>query len=197
MKIDRQLALSLIERYFPEGHPARGYYLIHVEAVAKAALLILRHNPRLTLDENRIEAMALLHDIGILKVHAPEIGCNGQYPYICHGYLGREILEQEGLAEIAPICERHTGVGITVQDIENQKLPLPHRDMVPLSVEERLICFADKFFSKSAENPNKPKSFDKILKSLSKYGPDKAEKFLEMAREFGYEYIYDENPTVR
>lgn len=191
MKIDRPLALSLIDRYFPQGHPARMYYLIHVEAVAKTALLILRHNPRLDLDEDKIEAMALLHDIGIVKVHAPEIGCNGEFPYICHGFIGREILEKEGLVGIAPICERHTGVGITIQDIENQKLPLPRRDMVPLTVEERLVCFADKFFSKSADHPEKPRALDKILKSLSKYGPDKAEKFLEMAREFGYEYIYN------
>ncbi|MEJ5303102.1 MAG: HD domain-containing protein [Bacteroidales bacterium] len=190
MRIDRQLAYSLIHRYFPEGHPARAYYIIHVEAVARTALLILRHHPQLNLEEDKVEAMALLHDIGIIKVNAPEIGCQGEFPYICHGYLGREILEKEGLHEIAPICERHTGVGITIQDIDEQQLPLPRRDMVPLTVEERLVCFADKFFSKSSEKPDQPKPFEKILKSLSKYGPDKAKKFLEMADEFGYEYIY-------
>lgn len=190
MKINRQLAYSLINRYFPEGHPARAYYVIHVEAVARTALLILRHHPQLNLNEETIEAMALLHDIGIIKVNAPELGCQGEFPYICHGYLGREILEKEGLYDIAPICERHIGVGITIHDIDVQQLPLPHRDMVPLTVEERLVCFADKFFSKSAKKPDQPKPFEKILRSLSKYGPDKAVKFLEMAEEFGYKYIY-------
>lgn len=166
MRIDRQLAYSLIHRYFPEGHPARAYYIIHVEAVARTALLILRHHPQLNLEEDKVEAMALLHDIGIIKVNAPEIGCQGEFPYICHGYLGREILEKEGLHEIAPICERHTGVGITIQDIDEQQLPLPRRDMVPLTVEERLVCFADKFFSKSSEKPDQPKPFEKNTQKL-------------------------------
>lgn len=191
MSINSETALQLIDKYFPAGHPARNYYLIHVEVVARAARLILTHNAHLDLDPDKIEAMALLHDIGIVKVHAPEIGCYGKFPYICHGFLGREILEKEGLEEIAPICERHTGVGITIQDIESQKLPLPKRDMVPLTAEERLICFADKFFSKSAQHPDQPKPIDKIVKSLGKYGPDKTEKFMELAREFGYEYIFE------
>ncbi|MGC8864767.1 MAG: HD domain-containing protein [Bacteroidales bacterium] len=197
MRIDRQKAIQLIDKYFPKSHPARDYYMVHVEAVAHAARLILTHNAHLNLDPDKIEAMALLHDIGIVKVHAPEIGCNGEFPYICHGYLGREILEKEGLFEIAPICERHTGVGITIQDIDNQKLPLPRRDMIPLTAEERLICYADKFFSKSAQQPDQPKPLEKILKSLAKYGPDKPEKFMELAREFGYDYIYENFPSYR
>ncbi len=190
MNYTREHALRLIDRYFPEGHAARPYYLTHVEAVSQAALLILKKNPHLKVLENQVVVMALLHDIGIVKVHAPEIGCLGEYPYICHGFLGREILEKEGLDEIAPICERHTGVGITVQDIENQKLPLPHRDMVPLTLEERVICYADKFFSKSSKPLNRPKDFEKIIKGLGKYGLDKPAKFLKMAEEFGFDYIY-------
>lgn len=39
---------------------------------------------------------------------------------------------------------------MSLQSIIEQDLPIPHRDMVPVSMEgEQVICFADKFFSKT------------------------------------------------
>ena len=52
----------------------------------------------------------------------------------------------------------------------DQQLPVPHRDMVPVSLEEQVICFADKFFSKT--HLDKEKSVEKALKSISRYGED-------------------------
>jgi len=52
-----------------------------------------------------IEEAALLHDIGIFNTNLPKIGCYGRHPYISHGYLGRELLENEGLAAHALVCE--------------------------------------------------------------------------------------------
>ena len=60
----------------------------------------------------------MLHDIGIFLTHAPQIGCHGDKPYICHGYLGRELLEKEGFPRHAIVCETHVGVGLTIADIE-------------------------------------------------------------------------------
>lgn len=131
-----------------------------------------------------IEA-AYLHDIGVCKVAAPEIGCHGGEPYIRHGLLGREILEAEGLPLHALICERHTGVGLTVQDITSQNLPLPQRDMVPETMAERIICYADLFFSKNPDRLEKEKSVDKVRKKLSQFGPDKVAIFDAWQREFG------------
>lgn len=131
-----------------------------------------------------IEA-AYLHDIGVCKVAASEIGCHGQEPYIRHGLLGREILEAAGLPLHALICERHTGVGLTVQDIMSQHLPLPQRDMTPQTLAERIICYADLFFSKNPERLEKEKTVDKVRKSLSKFGPDKVAIFDTWQREFG------------
>jgi len=130
-----------------------------------------------------IEA-AYLHDIGVCKVDAPEIGCRGQEPYIRHGLLGREILEAEGLPLHALICERHTGVGLTIQDIVGQNLPLPQRDMAPETLAERIVCYADLFFSKNPDRLEKEKSVDKIRKGLSKFGPDKVAIFDAWQREF-------------
>jgi len=131
-----------------------------------------------------IEA-AYLHDIGVCKVDAPEIGCHGPEPYIRHGLLGREMLEAAGLPLHALICERHTGVGLTVQDIMSQHLPLPQRDMTPQTLAERIVCYADLFFSKNPERLEKEKSVDKVRKSLSKFGPDKVAIFDTWQREFG------------
>lgn len=130
---------------------------------------------------------AYLHDIGVCKVQAPEIDCYGAEPYIRHGLLGRQLLESEGLPQHALICERHTGVGLTVDDIVGQQLPLPQRDMSPETLAERIICYADLFFSKNPDRLEKEKSVEKIRKGLAKYGADKVAIFDAWQREFGVE----------
>jgi uncharacterized protein len=99
-----------------------------------------------------LEQAAMLHDIGICRVHAPEIGLHGDNPYIMHGILGREILEAEGFPRHALVCERHIGVGLTEVDIINQRLPLPVRDMTPQNITEEIVCFADLYFSKKPDS---------------------------------------------
>ncbi len=131
-----------------------------------------------------IEA-AYLHDIGVCKVDAPDIGCYGKEPYIRHGILGRELLDTEGLPVHAMICERHTGVGLTIDDIERQNLPLPRRNMSPETVTERLICYADLFFSKNPEKLEKEKSVEKIRKKLAVFGKEKVAIFDAWHKEFG------------
>ena len=88
--------------------------------------------------------------------------------YICHGYLGGQILQKEGLPKHALICERHVGVGITRQDILQHQLDLPARDMIPQTIEEIVICFADLFYSKDALKLEKEKSITKIVKRQAK-----------------------------
>ena len=47
---------------------------------------------------------------------------------------------------------------------------MPHREMRPVSIEEQLICFADKFFSKTRLYEEKtPKQ---ARRSLEKFGSD-------------------------
>jgi len=82
------------------------------------------------------------------------------------------------------ICERHIGVGITLEDIEEKELPLPKRDMIPLSVEEQIICFADKFFSKNPKFLLEEKSIKRIREYISKIGEEKLRQFDEGIRLF-------------
>ena len=118
---------------------------------------------------------ALLHDIGIVHVDAPAIACFGAEPYIRHGVLGADILRNEGLERHALVCERHTVTGLTLQQIAKQGLPIPHRDMQPVSIEEQIICFADKFFSKT--KLDREKTVEQARRSLEKFGEEGLVKF--------------------
>lgn len=125
---------------------------------------------------------AMLHDIGIVKCNAPSIYCCGQEPYIRHGVLGGEILREEGLPEeYARVCERHTGSGLSVEDIRSQNLPLPLRDFLPETPEEKLICYADKFFSKSG-NPSVEKSREKVISAIRRHGEEALERFFALEK---------------
>ncbi|MCD6094640.1 HDIG domain-containing protein [bacterium] len=166
--------LKIIQKYYHPNTKAYNLLIRHSTQVANKALEIAKKLKDPHIDLKFIKEAAMLHDIGIFKTYAPSLGCYGNKPYICHGYLGREILEKEGLPKHALVCERHIGVGITKEEIERKKLPLPKRDMVPISLEEKIICFADKFFSKSSP---KEKSISEIKKELSKIGRDKVKKF--------------------
>jgi len=158
--------------------------LLHGRMVAgKARAVARRLGDRL--DLQFIEEAALLHDIGVALVQAPHIGCHGDEPYIRHGIIGREILEREALPRHALVCERHIGVGLTTADIAAQNLPLPPRDMVPESTEERIICFADLFFSKKPDKLRIEKPVDKVRSGLARFDPAKVVIFDRWLAEFG------------
>ena len=142
-------ALAIINKYYSEENELKHILLTHSRSVADKALQIAVKHPELHLDTGFLEEAALLHDIGIFMTDASGIQCFGTHPYICHGYLGSELLMKEGYPRHALVCERHTGAGMSLQSIIEQDLPIPHRDMIPVSMEEQVICFADKFFSKT------------------------------------------------
>ena len=167
--------LALIDKYYPENNELRHILLTHSRSVADKALVLARKHPELNLDLQFVEEAAMLHDIGIFRTDAPDICCFGTYPYICHGYLGADLVRAEGFPRHALVCERHTGAGITQEAAEAQQLPLPHREMVPVSLEEQLVCFADKFYSKT--HLEGEKSVEKARKSIAKYGEDGVARF--------------------
>lgn len=168
-------ALNIIDKYYPEENELKRILLTHSRSVADKALWIADKHPELNLDKAFLEEAAMLHDIGIFLTDAPGIFCFGDKPYICHGYLGADLLREEGFPRHALVCERHTGAGISVESIIKQDLPIPHREMLPVSMEEQVICFADKFFSKT--RLEKEKSVEGALKSISKYGEDGIKRF--------------------
>lgn len=182
-------AKKLFLKYYPENTLAYEYLYPHSLLVTDLALKIARKNPQYKPDINFIESAAFLHDIGIFQTHAPRFGCHGTYPYLAHGFLGRKILEDEGFPKHALVCERHVGVGISIEDIIANDLALPHRDMKPQSIEEEIICYADKFYSKNANKLNIAKTPDEILKKLEKYGPEQPAIFEGFMQKFGRDFV--------
>lgn len=158
--------------------------MTHGKMVAGKALEVCGHLQVDADTRKLVLEAAYLHDIGVCRTAALDIGCHGSEPYIRHGVLGREILESAGLPLHALICERHTGVGLTVQDIVSQHLPLPKRDMTPHSLAERIICFSDLFFSKNPDRLEHEKSVEKVRKGLAHYGADKVAIFEGWLGEF-------------
>lgn len=166
---------ALIDIYYPENNELKHILLTHSCSVAEKAISIADKHPELPLDKTFLYEAAMLHDIGIFMTDAPSIYCPGDKPYICHGYLGAELVAKAGFPRHALVCERHTGAGISLSQIIEKELPLPHRPMLPVSLEEQVICFADKFFSKS--HLDTEKSIEKALKSISRYGEEGVARF--------------------
>ena len=173
----------IVDKYYPADSELRDIYLRHCKAVATLAadIAVSRHLP---LDAADIEDAAMLHDIGIFLTSAPGICCHGTEPYICHGPLGADLLRREGVSEeIARVAERHTGSGISPAEIAQQGLPLPEgRDYMPRTLLERLVCYADKFYSKSGDM--KRKSVERARASLARISEASAERFEALHHEF-------------
>jgi uncharacterized protein len=166
---------EIIEKYFLKDSEIYYVLVTHSEQVRDKALDVANNHPELHLDTQFIAEAAMLHDIGIFLCDAPRIHCHGLHQYIEHGYLGADLLREEGLPRHALVCERHTGVGISLEMIVKGKLPLPHGDMLPVSIEEQVICYADKFFSKT--QLDEEHSVDRIRKYLKRYGESEVTKF--------------------
>ena len=167
--------LEIIDRYYQNNPDLRGLLIRHSEDVARKALGIAENHPELDIDRRFVFESAMLHDIGIFKTSAPAIYCFGREPYLRHGILGAELLRNEGLPLHALVCERHTGAGLTKEEIVAQGLPLPYADFIPVSMEEQLICFADCFFSKA--KPEKEKSVGALRRKMEKFGPRPLKQF--------------------
>jgi uncharacterized protein len=176
-------AVILLEKYFPNP-AALAIILEHSRLVAAKALRVADALEYGDLDRRFLEEAALLHDIGVCRTAAPGIGCHGNEPYICHGIIGRAILEAEGMPRHALVCERHIGVGLTVDDIRTQNLPLPQREMSPQSLEERIISFADLFYSKKRGALSDEKTSDVVRRNLGRFSAAKVVIFDGWLREF-------------
>lgn len=196
--------LALLHRYYPEDNALRRMLLHHSRQVCARALQIVERHPELGANRNLVEAGAMLHDIGIFLTDAPGIHCHGTAHYILHGSLGAQLLRNEAeqlkkkkqqaeqlkeeqlqaiqLQEelhfyeaLARICERHTGTGLTRQTIIERGLPDPQKDLLPETIEEQIICYADKFYSKS--HLERERTIPQTLQSLEKFGDEGVEKF--------------------
>lgn len=159
---------AIIDKYYPADNELRRVLLKHSRQVANRCLEIAEKHKELALDKQFLEEAAMLHDIGIYQCHAPSIFCEGTEPYIKHGPIGGDILRKEGFPRHARVAERHTGTGLPGYE--------------PETLEEEIVCYADKFYSKS--NPDHVRTVEETAQSLEKFGHEGVEKFLTWAERF-------------
>ena len=92
-------------------------------------------------DKRAILAGAMLHDIGRSRIQT-----------VAHGYIGAGILEGEGVdGVVVEIVRRHVGAGISTK--EAKALGFPEGDYVPSTLEQKIVCFADKMVSSDSVRP--------------------------------------------
>lgn len=179
---------KIIDKFYNRENGAlRSILLTHSRMVAEKTISIAKAHPELNIDTEFVYDASMLHDIGIIMCHAPAIECYGTEPYIRHGISGGKMLREYALEfgmtseEIEPyarVCERHTGAGLTVKQIEERHLPLPLVDFLPETIEEKLICYADKFYSKTKLEEEKP--LDRVINSMNKFGADTELRFMKL-----------------
>lgn len=79
-----------------------------------------------------VAAGALLHDVGRAVTHD-----------VSHGVIGGQIVRRRKLDErLARIVERHVGAGISEE--EAARLKLGSVNLIPETLEEKIVCYADK-----------------------------------------------------
>jgi uncharacterized protein len=116
---------------------------MHCEAVAEVALKTARtlKEKGFTVDSDLVEIGALLHDIGRAKTHT-----------VNHAVAGAEIAEAAGLPEpLVSIIKRHVGGGITAAEAE--RFGWPKDVYVPMSLEEKIVSYADKLIEDGQQAP--------------------------------------------
>ena len=141
--------IDILAQYYDRHSKAFEILVAHGRQVAHKALKAAEKVSHLGPEFDFIEQAAMLHEVGIFLTATPQLGCTGTQPYIRHGVLGYDLMIGAGRSRLARVCERHVGVGISAADVLRFSLPLPERNMVPISIEEQIICYADKFFSKN------------------------------------------------
>ena len=175
-------ALDIINKYYADNDALRELLIKHSKQVTERALKIAESHPELPVDKEFVEQAAMLHDVGIFLTDAPGIHCFGKEHYLMHGYLGGQLMRKEGFPEIARVCERHTGTGLTEEVFKQRQLPLPSGNYCPETLEEQLICYADKFYSKS--HPNRIRSVQDTARSLEKFGHEGVKIFWNWVKRF-------------
>jgi len=141
----------------------------HCKAVAKLALETAEACKENGLNVNLelVEIGALLHDVGRSKTHS-----------VHHAVVGAEILEAAGLPEaVISIIKRHVGGGITSDEAE--ELGWPNDVYVPVTIEEKIVSYADKLIEKSKRVP-----IEVTVEELVKEGRhEAAERVLKLQKE--------------
>jgi uncharacterized protein len=135
---DREQAIEILKRNHCSPKVIKHTEAVSALAVEIAKQLQAKNHP---INLQLVEAGALLHDLGRSQTHSVD-----------HAIVGAKLAQQEGLPqEIVSIIKRHVGAGITSE--EAQWLGWPKDDYVPQTLEEKIVCYADKRIGSNQQIP--------------------------------------------
>ena len=129
-------AIQLLRKYAPSEHVFK-IVLNHSKAVQKFAVSIAK---MVNADVEFVKVASMIHDIG-------RFDCPPGPLSVKHGIIGAKILRKEGYPKLARVCERHLGGGLPKEQIIKENLPIPKRDFMPKTIEEKIITYADNLIS--------------------------------------------------
>ena len=174
---------KIVNKIYKDNPIAQSFLLKHSLAVSNMSCKIAERVGGV--DVEFVREAALIHDIGIIFTHAPDLNCFGDAPYIKHGIIGERLLTDLGFPRHARVCRTHVGVAITKEMIQEAKLPLPYEDMIPITQEEIIVAYADKFFSKSPQWIDRVKPLDVVVDSIKAHSRVSADIFMEWHNLYG------------
>lgn len=138
------------------------------EVATKIQENLIRKGQQIRIDIESVVIGALLHDIGRSRTHG-----------IDHAVAGAKIaLEKELDDKLVKIIERHIGAGIP--KTEASDLGLPKKDYIPVSIEEKIVAYADNLIF-----DNKKGSIDELIMDLRKKKLDEKviQRFIQLNTE--------------
>ncbi|MFJ6518468.1 HD domain-containing protein [Streptomyces filamentosus] len=183
MEIPSYDEIRALHRKHAPSDAAFDLVFTHCEIVAAVAGQLISRSGDRGVDADLVRAGCLLHDIGVYRLYDATGRLDGA-SYVTHGVLGHELLASEGLPEaLCRFCSCHTGVGLTEEDVLTQGLPIPPADYVPVTPEERMVMYADKFHSKST--PPRFVSPDSFEVRIARFGQEKVTTFRALRRLYG------------
>lgn len=170
---------QLYQKYAPDEKAAKAVWS-HTTLVLKIAEQLVKKN-NLEVNWEIAKPGILLHDIATFE-------CEERYnpvvvkPYIQHALLGSLITRAEGFDEtVSLMVERHIGLGISKDEIIANNYPLPKRDFLPETLEEKLLSYADKFHSKGRGF----RSFEERVEQYKQYGDGPVKRLQIFRDQFG------------
>lgn len=156
-------ARDLLEKYVGREKGIIDHSIAVSEFLYEISSHIKEKNPDIDIDPERMRVIGLLHDIGKLEDKN-------------HFVAGAEILEREGLPEIAEVVKKH-GIAKEVCRAEGIE-----GDFEPESLEEKLLTYAD-----ARVKHDKIVSFEKRFRDFLERTKRDKEKY--EAAEEGYKRI--------
>ena len=157
--------LHLLQKYASDKSTYE-IILAHSKRVTKIALRLADQIDK-PVDKVFLKEAAMLHDIGRFKFppwHSSAL----------HGVAGAEIMRKEGYERIARVCERHLGAGISKEVAK--RLGLPVKDYFPETVEEKLICYADRL----TDNDKEIAFEEELARFRRDYDPEAVERLKKL-----------------